>query len=93
MLATSVSACATERPAQDCEFVWRGQRWHQAEDPIWVSPSVPDQGVVPTLKMSTLHRCKWQSLQCLPRSKRAIASSIAYWMERPAHPSQTLVRR
>ena len=54
MLATSVSACATERPAQDCETLWRGQRWHQAEDPIWVSPSVPDQGVVPTLKMWAL---------------------------------------
>lgn len=54
MLVTSVSACATERPAQDCETLWRGQRWHQAEEPIWVTPSVPDQGVVPTLKMWAL---------------------------------------
>lgn len=54
MVVTSVSACATERPGEHCDNLWRRQRWQQAEQPIWFSPSVPDQGVVPKLKMWTL---------------------------------------
>ena len=54
LLFAALSVCGAERESAQCADVWRGQRWRQAEQPIWTSPSLPDRGVVPKLKMWSL---------------------------------------
>lgn len=54
LLLAAFSACNAERSRADCANLWRGQQWREVDEPIWFSPSLPDQGVVPKLKMSAL---------------------------------------
>jgi hypothetical protein len=54
LLVAASGAYGAERSQTSCADLWRKQQWREVDQPIWVSPSLPDQGVVPKLKMRAL---------------------------------------